>query len=108
MTRKLTQKIRLASGPDEVACTNFYLDNAEWELLSELPATVLHKTRHIVQRDGFTVAVDEFDDGVFLAEIDDDNQPSDVVPEWLSVIRDVSHDERWTGANLAESRQRPD
>ena len=102
VTRKLGHKVRLTEGPDEVACTSLYLDNAEWEALSQLlPARVLHKTRHLVVRDGLTVTVDRLEDGTLLAEIDDGDRPPVVVPEWLDVIRDVSHDERWTGAELA-------
>lgn len=102
VTRKLSQKIRLSSGPQEVACTNFYLDDAEWDVLSQLSARILRKTRHLVDRDGIRVAVDVLDDGTILAEIDDGENPSDLVPDWLSVLKDVSDDEQWTGSRLAE------
>jgi CYTH domain-containing protein len=101
VTRKLSHKVRLGDGPAEVACTSFYLDDDEWDLLLALPARVLRKTRHLVQRDGVVLAVDELEDGALLAEIDDEGQPSDVVPPWLDVVSDVSDDERWTGAQLA-------
>lgn len=101
VTRKLAHKVRLGDGPEEVACTNFYLDDAEWLLLSRLPATVVAKTRHIVHRDGLRVAVDEFEDGTVLAEIDDGDRPAAPVPSWLHIIEDVSRDERWTGVRLA-------
>ena len=71
VVRKLNQKIRLGDGPAEVACTSVYLDEAEWALLEGLPATVLRKRRHVVERDGLTVAIDELEDGTLLAEIDD-------------------------------------
>lgn len=99
--RKLGHKVRLTEGPAEVACTNFYLDAAEWSLLCELPATTLRKIRHVVRRDGIVVAVDEFRDGTLLAEIDDGDEPSGLVPDWLAVIREVTHDDRWAGAGLA-------
>lgn len=99
--RKLGHKVRLTDGPQEVACTSMYLDDAEWELLRRLPARVLHKTRHIVERGGITVAVDEFDDGTLLAEIDDGDGPPAAVPAWLAVTADVSTDEDWTGARLS-------
>ncbi len=102
VTRKLGHKVRLSDGPAEVACTNVYLDDAEWALLAALPARVLRKRRHMVRRDGLVVAVDEHDDGSLVAEIDDGDQPSDLVPEWLDVIEDVTADEAWTGARLAE------
>lgn len=101
MIRKLGQKVRLGEGPAEVACTAIYLDEGEWTLLCELPALLLRKTRHLVRRDGVVVAVDEHQDGTLIAEIDDGDQPSHFVPEWLDVVADVSHDERWTGIRLA-------
>ena len=49
-----------------------------------LPAS-LRKRRHLVRRDGLLVAVDEHEDGTLIAEIDDGDQPSDVVPGgWTS------------------------
>lgn len=101
VVRKLGQKVRLGGGPAEVACTNLYLDEAEWALLSALPAKVLRKSRHLVHRDGLTVAVDEHEDGTLVAEIDDGDGPAQPVPAWLEVVADVSGDERWTGAALA-------
>lgn len=101
VTRKLTHKVRLAEGPAEVACTNFYLNDAEWTLLAALPAQLLRKRRHLVRRDGLLVAVDELEDGTLIAEIDDHDQPSDFVPEWLDVVDDVTSDEAWTGSQLA-------
>ncbi|MEO7745456.1 MAG: hypothetical protein ABIV05_04440 [Actinomycetota bacterium] len=101
VVRKLSHKVRLDVGPAEVACTNLYLDDEEWALLVALPARVLCKTRHLARRDGLTVAIDEHGDGTLVAEIDDRDQPSSLVPVWLDVIEDVSDDERWTGARLA-------
>ena len=101
VTRKLGHKVRLTDGPAEVACTNFYLDDDEWALLTSLPARILRKRRHLVRRDGLLVAVDEHEDGTLIAEIDDGDQPSDVVPGWLDVVEDVTADEAWTGARLA-------
>ena len=101
VTRKLGHKVRLSDGPDEVAHTSMYLDDREWETLSRLPARVLHKTRHLIVRDGVTIAVDQFEDGALLAEIDDGDRPPVGAPDWLDVISEVSHDERWTGAQLA-------
>lgn len=75
--RKLGHKVRLAAGPAEIACTNLYLDDAEWALL------------------------DQHEDVTLVAEIDDHDQPSSFVPAWLDVVADVSDDERWTGVRLA-------
>ena len=101
VTRKLCHKVRLSEGPTEVACTNLYLDEAEWDLLSTLPARTLRKRRHLVQRDGLRVAVDEHEDGTLVAEIDDGEAPPVDVPAWLAVTADVSTDEAWTGFRLA-------
>jgi CYTH domain-containing protein len=89
VTRKLGHKVRLSDGPAEVACTNMYLNEQEWDLLSSLPARLLRKQRHVVQHDGLTVAIDEYDDGTLVAEIDDRNQPAQPVPAWLTVVVDV-------------------
>lgn len=101
VVRKLTQKVRLNDGPAEVACTNLYLDDAEWALLAGLPGLTLTKTRHLVSRDGLTIAVDVFSDGSIVAEIDDGAADPAPVPGWLDVVMDVSADEAWTGIALA-------
>ncbi|MGB7818682.1 MAG: hypothetical protein WBL35_08095 [Ornithinibacter sp.] len=36
-----------------------------------------------------------------IAEIDDGDRPSPVVPGWFDIPEDVSEDERWIGAALA-------
>lgn len=91
----------MGAGPADVACTNFYLDDAEWDLLGDLPGRVLTKRRHVVERDGIRVLVDEHATGTFVAEIDDAEGAPCAVPDWLDVIEDVSADESWTGAALA-------
>ena len=102
VTRKLAHKVRISDGPAEVACTNFYLDDDEWALLSALPAQLLRKRRHLIHRDGVLVVVDEHENGTLIAEIDDGDQPSEFVPEWLDVVDNVTDDEAWTGARLAD------
>ena len=99
--RKLGHKVRLGRGPAEVSSTNLYLDDREWAVLRALPARVLRKKRHLVHRDGLVVAIDEHEDGTLVAEIDDRDEPSKLIPEWLDIIEDVSDDEHWTGAALA-------
>ncbi|RBY79229.1 hypothetical protein DQ239_06155 [Blastococcus sp. TF02-09] len=101
VVRKLGHKVRLSDGPGEIACTSLYLDDAEWEVLAALPARTLRKKRHTVARDGWLVAVDEHEDGALVAEIDDGGEPSDRVPGWLDVVREVTSDEAWTGGGLA-------
>jgi CYTH domain-containing protein len=99
--RKLGHKVRISEGPAEVACTNFYLNDEEWSILTALPARLLRKRRHMVHRDGLLVAVDEHEDGTLIAEIDDGDHPSEFVPDWLDVVDDVTDDEAWTGSRLA-------
>ena len=109
VVHKLTHKVRLSDGPAEVACTNLYLDDAEWQALQGLPGRTGTKTRHLVQRDGWQVAVDEHPDGLLVAEIDAEmnhginhgETARTDVPDWLQVIREVTDDESFTGAALA-------
>jgi CYTH domain-containing protein len=101
VTRKLGHKIRLGPGPQEVASTSLYLDDAEWDQLSALPARRLRKRRHHVVRDGHAFAVDEFPDGTLLAEFDDGDDKPTGVPGWLEIVADVTDDEQWTGAGRA-------
>jgi CYTH domain-containing protein len=101
VTRKLGHKVRLGEGPREIACTSLYLDDDEWDVLCRLPAKTLSKVRHLVTRGGVTVAIDELEDGTLLAEIDDQDRAPVPVPNWLDVLRDVTDDEKWTGAQLA-------
>lgn len=99
--RKLGHKVRLTPGPGEIACTSVYLDDSEWELLRALPSRTLSKKRHIIERDGVRLAVDELADGTFLAEIDDRNAARGTIPHWLQVLTEVTTDEQWTGVKLA-------
>jgi CYTH domain-containing protein len=101
VVRKLGQKVRLGDGPDRIACTSVYLDDAEWAALAVLPATLLRKRRHHVHLDGQHVAVDELPDGTLMAEIDGGDQPVADVPRGLDVIREVTDDEAWTGQALS-------
>jgi CYTH domain-containing protein len=101
VVRKLGHKVRLDEGPARIACTNLYLDDAEWAALVALPARTLRKKRHTVDRDGWLVAIDEHEDGTLVAEIDDGDEPARDLPDWLDVVRDVTGDEAWTGGGLA-------
>lgn len=102
-TRKLGHKVRLGAGPEAVAHTSVYLDQAEWDLLAALPARRLAKRRHQVRRDGVTLAVDEFPDGTLVAEIDGGDQRPPDPPPWLEVIREVTGEEDFTGAGRARA-----
>ena len=100
-THKLGHKVRMTSGPSEVVCTSVYPDDCEWELLRALSSRTLRKTRYIIERDGMRLAVDELDDGTLLAEIDDGDAPPCALPDWLKVLKEVTTEEQWTGAELA-------
>jgi CYTH domain-containing protein len=100
-TRKLGQKVRLSDGPATIAHTSIYLDDAEWAVLSRLPARTLRKRRHLIDRDGVVIAVDQYEDGSLIAEMDGgDKRPADP-PGWLDVIREVTDHEAYTGAGRA-------
>lgn len=100
VVRKLGHKVRLTDGPREIACTNAYLDEQEWAVLSGLPARTLRKTRYLIAWGRRWVAVDEHEDGTLVAELDGDD-PSEPLPTWLDVVREVTDDESWTGSALA-------
>ena len=104
VVRKLGHKVRIDDGPGEVACTNLYLDDAEWSMLSGLPARILHKQRWRVMRDGQRVAVDVFGGdlaGLVLIEIDRGSGQDRGLPEGFDAAAEVTHDEAFTGAGLA-------
>ena len=101
-TRKLGHKVRLGHGPGRIAHTSIYLDDEEWTVLCHLPARILRKRRHHIERAGVAIAVDQFEDGSLVAEIDGgDTRPADP-PAWLDVIDEVTHDEAFTGAARAD------
>ena len=88
--------MRLGQGPEEIACTSLYLDEAEWGLLLALPTAELHKQRRRLRVDGRIVAVDVFAGhcaGLVTVEIDG---VPDLVPETagLPVVAEVTADER--------------
>lgn len=101
VTRKLGHKVRLGEGAAAVACTSMYLDDAEWDLLVALPADVLVKRRTLVPYDGTPIALDVFDGGLVLAEIDAGDGPQRELPAAWDVVREVSDEEAFTGAALA-------
>lgn len=105
---KLGQKLRFDEhDPSALAHTTLYLDEAEFEALSTLPADRLAKTRrHVPLEGGHVLAVDTFHgplDGLVLAELD--LGPDRALPPKLphGLGPDVTHDERFTGAALART-----
>ena len=106
VVRKLGHKVRLGDGPDEVACTNFYLDGAEWAAIEGLPADVLHKQRWRLVRENQRVAVDVFAGhltGLVLAEVDRGSGPDRGLPSGFDVVAEVTREEAFTGAALARA-----
>ena len=104
VVRKLGHKVRIDSDAVEVACTNFYLDDAEWSALSGLPARVLRKQRWRIVHDGQHVAVDVFGGrlaGLVLAEIDRGSGRDRGLPAGLDAVAEVTHEETFAGAALA-------
>ena len=106
-THKLGHKVRLGAGPARIAHTSVYLSDAEWSVLCQLPARILRKRRHHVERDGIEIAVDQFGDGLLVAEIDGGEEKPADPPAWLAVICEVTDDEGFTGAGRARSAEKP-
>jgi len=106
---KLGHKVRLDADASEIACTNFYLDEAEWTALAGLPAQVLHKQRWRIELKRDHVSVDVFGahlSGLVLAEIDRGSGPDRGLPasvDGFDVAGEVTTDEAFTGAELASS-----
>jgi len=101
--RFLMRALPAGAGPARIAHTPMYLDDTEWAVLCRLPARSLRKRRHHIERDGFSLAVDEFENGSLIAEIDGgDDRPADP-PGWLDVLGEVTDDEAFTGAARASA-----
>ncbi|MFL6109230.1 MAG: hypothetical protein ACJ72L_19900 [Marmoricola sp.] len=97
---KLTQKVRPnLDDPSEVAITNLYLSEDEYQMLVTLPGADLSKTRSLCE--GF--AVDVFHgplEGLVLAEVEVDDLRADLaLPRWLG--SEVTYDDRYSGGGLA-------
>ena len=105
VVRKLGHKVRLGDGgPAEVACTSLYLDDAEWELLAVLPSDRLAKRRTRRAHAGAVICMDEFLGdlaGLVLGEIDRRDGPQVEPPGEWRVVREVTTQEAFTGAELA-------
>jgi CYTH domain-containing protein len=101
---KLTQKISEDHAvPGQRLTTNTYLSATEYELLSQVPGSILTKTRHSIPPMG----LDVFDtplDGLVLgeAEFETDDAMSAFVPPSY-VVAEVTHDVRFTGGQLVQT-----
>jgi CYTH domain-containing protein len=106
---KLTQKVRANhDDPFEVATTNIYLSQSEYEQLLVLPALVLIKSRQVVDVEGTRFAIDDFEGpllGLRLAEVEvPDRDALLPQPPWLG--REVTDDDRYSGGRLATAADR--
>jgi CYTH domain-containing protein len=111
VTLKLGQKLR-EQGSRSILHTTFYVDEAEWRVLSTLKGQALRKDRYRLQRGELRVSVDVFGGplaGLVLAEVDlgeRDDAPdlsARLVEAGLDVVAEVTDDERYTGGELSAS-----
>ena len=103
---KLGQKIRLDASPRTIAHTTLYLSEAEFGILSTLPASILVKTRHFLTIDGLVVGIDEFGgplNGLLLAEVDLGTEEGMPISFPHMFATEVTDDERFTGGSLANT-----
>lgn len=101
---KLGQKVRLdPQEPTVVKLTNIYLSTDEYAVMATLAAAELRKTRWHVSWAGAIVAIDEFHDrlsGILLAEAEIAPAAA-ALPLPAFAVRDVTHDDRFSGGALA-------
>jgi CYTH domain-containing protein len=104
VVRKLGQKVRVdPADPSAVWLTTIYLDEAEFDLLAALPGQPLVKDRF--DWPGTDVSVDVFDGalaGLVMAEAErTDAEALAAVAPPPGVVREVTHDDRYSGGRLA-------
>ena len=103
---KLGQKIRLDAPPRTIAHTTLYLSEAEFDILSTLPATTLEKTRRLLTIDGLAVGIAEFGgqlSGLLLVEVDLGAEGALPFSIPRMSAAEVTDDERFTGGALANT-----
>ncbi len=108
-TWKLTQKVRRRiEDPEYVNTTTIYLNGEEFRLIAQFEAKVLRKTRHRFAHEGHSFAIDVFDGrhvGLVLAELEIDVDEDVPLPP-VAAAKDVTHDDRYSGASLATASDR--
>lgn len=99
---KFTQKIPAARpGPVQGLITNTYLSRTEYDLLADLPATTLNKTRYRIPPFGIDVFAPPLR-GLVLAEAEFATADAMLAFQPPSfVIAEVTEDQRFTGGSLA-------
>ena len=104
ITFKLTQKLpQRGSGAQQGFITSMYLSRDEFEVLAQLPASKLTKTRFSMPPFGIDVFEGPFQ-GLILAEAEFDSATAAealVVPTFVTA--EVSADDRFTGGQLAQA-----
>jgi CYTH domain-containing protein len=105
---KLAHKVRPdPDDPTHVMSTILYITAFEYDLLTAHPADVLQKTHYSLEVQDRFVFVDEFDGplcGLVLVEADfgsEDELGAFAPPDF--VVREVSHDDRFSGGRLART-----
>jgi CYTH domain-containing protein len=108
---KFGQKYRSADlKAHQTIMTNFYLNEAEYEVLARLPHSTLIKQRYAYHKDGFDYSLDRFEGhlaGLLLAEIESRGKldiTSLPVPDFA--VKEVTDDPFFTGSHLAGITQR--
>lgn len=98
---KFTQKLPAAgNGAEQGFITNIYLTREEFDVLAQLPARTLKKTRYSVPPFGIDV-FEESLEGLVLAEAEfDSDQAADELRIPSYIAREVTADRRFTGGSL--------
>lgn len=101
---KLAQKVRVdEASPERVKLTNIYLDELEYQRLSQLEAEVLVKTRWHWNVNGRALSVDALGgdlEGLILAEVELGTEEGWIAPPPFVAV-DVTFDDRYSGGALA-------
>jgi len=103
-TYKLTQKRKDPEG--QMWITNTYLSETEVTLLRSLPAVILKKRRYHIARGATSQAIDiveGFPEKIVLLEMEGDSA-ADIreSPSGFDIVREVTHEEEYTGYALAQ------
>lgn len=119
VVRRLDQIVRPGEGPELVQCTTVELDDREWARLAHLPGADLTKERRLVEIEGRLVTIDVHHradpragsvrdladqptaDAPMLVLAKADSPLSRAAASTLGVVREVTDDETYTGAQLA-------
>jgi CYTH domain-containing protein len=101
---KLTQKKKDADG--QMWITNIYLSEPEATLFRSLPSLMLEKRRYHIERGAISQAIDivqSLPEKIVLLEVEGDTA-ADIqdVPHGFDIVREVTHEEEYTGYAIAQ------